>query len=330
MCQLKPLRLCVDLPSSDISPLPADASSAFREQVGTVSSSPAGGEACDDTRCHCCRIVSFVLASVDACGSRFRFVSCSPNGTRIVQYIPYDDDNDPLVFSLIDTNPPGPLTLSHDGLLFVDTAKGWLDYEVMNTYHLTSTLAEVSNAFNDSPALGSLQGDVAQLVSVMDVNELPYFVSLPVGYNIDELSVYPTLVQPGNGSASEYIVVFDEDFGNNSALVVNTVSFADGHGTGYFEVVNTTGGQCRGNMNCVMRVTQSSPRIHYTPPDFMRYINVTVVVTDPTGLTNNSGNVNVTINEIDEGKQSCRGVVCAECVVGVVDTGRFVWSCHPC
>ena len=224
----------------------------------------------------------------------------------------YDDDGDSATFTLLSTGAPFSLTAG--GLLYVDTSKGWLNYELTNAYSLSIGLREVSNK-GTTPLLWSAQGNVSQGVSVVDVNEYPYFSILPNGYKVDEESVYPmevtayttsgfmiTTVNPWvtvsyNGT---FVYVNDEDGGNNSALVVSVTSVS-GSNSSYFEVVNaTTGGACRGGQNCTLRIRQGSPRINYDAPDSLSWINVTLTVTDPTGLATNTSAFNVTINDVNQ------------------------------
>ena len=224
----------------------------------------------------------------------------SVNGTFVTQYLAYDDDNDALSFMLL-SDGGGPFSLTSGGRLYVDTAKGWLDFEVLNTYSLVIGLQEASNAIAGSPLLYAVQGNASEVVSVVDVNEAPYFQVMPGAYRVDEESLYPTLATPYDDSNGPFIVVYDEDFGNNSALVV-TVNSTSIRNSSYFEVVNASnGGACRGNATCVLRIRSSAPRINYDSPDSIRSVNVTVIVTDNTGLRSTSGMFNVTINDINQG-----------------------------
>ena len=258
-----------------------------------------------------CVIVCLVA---NACAVDVVLVCVSVNGTFVNQLAYYDDDGDSAVFTLF-TNTY-PLSLSPNGLLYVDTAKGWLDFELVTTYVLSIGLREVSNKVASSPLLWALQGNTTETVSVVDVNEYPYFSVIPNGYRVDEESVYPMEVTPytTNGimvvtlnpftTASyngTFVSVYDEDWGNNSALVVSVTSVS-GSNSSYFEVVNaTTGGACRGGQNCTLRIRQGSPRINYDAPDSLSWINVTLTVTDPTGLATNTSAFNVTINDVNQG-----------------------------
>ena len=239
----------------------------------------------------------------------------SVNGTSIVQYAYYDDDGDAANFVLL--NNVGPFSVTTAGLLYVDTSKGWLNYESLSSYSLSIGLVEVSNKLSSSPLLWAAQGNTTNSISVVDVNEYPYFRVLPNNYSIDEESVYPTSVTPytSNGNMTMtlnplvlssyngvYITVYDDDGGNNSAVVVSVTSFssANGSNSAYFEVVNATGGICRGNQNCTLRVRSGAPRMNYDAPDALRWVNVTLTVTDPTGLTTTASTFNVTINDVNQ------------------------------
>ena len=249
------------------------------------------------------------------------FCFCSANGSQITQLTSYDDDGDNVTFTLISANG-GPFTLTPAGLLYVDTAKGWLDFEITNVYTISVMLQEVSNKLS-SPLLFAAQGNTTEVISVVDVNEYPYFQSLPTSYRLDEESLYPSVATPySNGTFismlnplvsssynGSYIAVYDEDIGNNSGLVV-TVSSVSTKGSGYFEVVNATnGGVCRGNQNCTLRVRSNAPRINYDSPDVVRSINVTLTVTDTTGLVTNTSMFVVAINDVNQG-----GVVVRVCL----------------
>ena len=232
---------------------------------------------------------------------------CSANGTLVRQLYAYDDDNDPVSFTLLDDSS-GPFSLSSSGLLYVDTSKGWLNYEVRSFYTLTVGAREVSNQAGSSPLLWALQGNSSKNISVVDVRENPYFVNVPFNYTVDEESVFPSLVTPhGNGS---YIVVNDEDFSNNSALVVSVVS-TTGQGSGYFEVVNgTDGSACRGGHNCVLRMRSGAPRINYDSPSSLRNVSVTLTVTDNTTLFATLPSFNVTVMDINQGTSRRGACVC--------------------
>ena len=217
------------------------------------------------------------------------------------QLTAYDDDNDALSFQLL-SDGGAPVSLTPSGLLYVDTSKGWLDYEVTNAYSLVIGLQEASNAIAGSPLLYAMQGNASEVISVVDVNEAPYFRVLPSDYRLDEESRYPSLVTPYVTTNGSFIVVYDEDFGNNSALVV-TVASSTVQNSSYFEVVNASnGGVCRGNATCVLRVRSDAPRINYDSPNSIRSVNVTVLVTDDTGLSGSSGVFNVTINDVNQGE----------------------------
>ena len=262
----------------------------------------------------------------------------SAHNTSVVQFSAYDDDGDGFTFTLL-SDGGGPLSLTTDGRLFVDTAKGWLNYEVSTGYTLSVMLRETSNRVSGSPLLFAMQGNVSQSVRVVDVNEYPYFVVVPANYSLDEESAYPTTVTPQYSNVSvttslnplvsswttsaKYIMVYDEDIGNNSALVVTVSCSAalgpGGFGSGYLELVNATGGSCRGNQNCTLRVRAGALRINYDAPDLVRSMNVTLTVTDPTGLIVNSSLLTVAINDVNQGMLwSCHdggsSVRCAVCV----------------
>ena len=225
----------------------------------------------------------------------------SINGTAMKQLTAYDDDNDALSFQLL-SDGGAPVSLTPSGLLYVDTSKGWLDFEVTNAYSLMIGLQEASNAIAGSPLLYAMQGNASGVISVVDVNEAPYVKTLPGAYRLDEESIYPTLATPYVTASGSFIVVYDEDFGNNSALVV-TVASSTVQNSSYFEVVNASnGGVCRGNATCVLRVRSGAPRINYDSPDSIRSVNATVLVTDDTGLSGSSGVFNVTINDVNQGE----------------------------
>ena len=257
------------------------------------------------TCCGCVPRAVYVLACV-----------VSVNGTSIVQYAYYDDDGDAANFVLL--NNVGPFSVTTSGLLYVDTSKGWLNYESLSSYSLSVGLREASNKVASSPLLWAAQGNTTNSISVVDVNEYPYFRVLPNNYSIDEESVYPSSVTPytSNGNMTMtlnplvlssyngvYITVYDDDGGNNSALVVSVTSFssANGSNSAYFEVVNASStGPCIGNQNCTLRVRSGAPRMNYDAPDALRWVNVTLTVTDPTGLTTTASTFNVTINDVNQ------------------------------
>ena len=88
------------------------------------------------------------------------------------------------------------------------------------------------------------QGNVTLQIRVTDVNEAPYFSVLPSGYRLAEESPVLTRAVPTTAGAlgGNSIVVNDEDFGNNSALIVTCVSSSTGFGEAYFEVGLGVGG----------------------------------------------------------------------------------------
>ncbi len=231
---------------------------------------------------------------------------CSEDGTFLSQLLQFDDDPDPFVFTLVNDSS-GPFSMNSSGYLRVDTSKGRLNFEERTTYVLTVSLRESNNQLG-SALLYASQGNLTITITVVDVNESPYFVGVPSGYRIDEESANPnvtTAVVPGvNGS---FIIVGDQDFGNDSALTVTTVSDAIGFGSSYFEVVNVIGGECLGGQECVLRVRSGSPRMNYDAG--MRTINVTLNVSDPTGRSTLTPMFNVTVNDINQGLCGCACIV---------------------
>ena len=257
----------------------------------------------------------------------------SANGTVLCTATATDPDGDPFVYQL--SGVTGPFAIdATTGVLTVATGLGWLDFEVTASYVVNVTVAETSSSL-DTP----LTAYQLVTVTVLDVNEYPYFVVVPANYSLDEESVYPTTVTPQYSNVSvttslnplvsswttsaKYIMVYDEDIGNNSALVVTVSCSAalgpGGFGSGYLELVNATGGSCRGNQNCTLRVRAGALRINYDAPDLVRSMNVTLTVTDPTGLVVNSSLLTVAINDVNQGMLwSCHdggsSVRCAACV----------------
>ena len=243
----------------------------------------------------------------------------SAHNTSVAQFSAYDDDGDGFTFTLL-SDGGGPLSLTTDGRLFVDTAKGWLNYEVSTGYTLSVMLRETSNRVSGSPLLFAMQGNVSQSVRVVDVNEYPYFVVVPASITLDEESVYPTTVTPQNSNVSvttslnplvsswttsaKYIMVYDEDIGNNSALVVTASSFGVGTSfAGYFEIVAANGSACRGAMNCTLRVRAGAPRIDTDATTWqVSAINLTLSVMDSVSLATNSTVLSTVVNDINQGE----------------------------
>ena len=181
----------------------------------------------------------------------------------------------------------------------MDAEKGWLNYEVQSLFTLGIQLREVSNSVAGASLLYASQGNTTAVVNVLDVSEVPRFVFTPGNYTVDEESVFPTIVTPyWNGS---YIRVFDEDIGNDSALSVTVQSWVTGVNSSYFEVVNATGAACQGQQNCVLRVKTGSPRMNFDSPDLVRLVNVSLTVTDSTGLNRSTSVFNVTVKDINQG-----------------------------
>ncbi len=206
-----------------------------------------------------------------------------------------DPDGD--TFTYVLTNADGGPFVLHPttGVLTVSSGSS-LNFEVKSSYNLTVSAQETVVARN-SPFTVSM----AVNVTLRDVLESPYFVGFPSSYAVDEESVYPAIVTPKvNGVNGSYIVVNDEDNGNNSALVVSVVS-TTGQGSGYFEVVNAAGGACLGGQSCVLRVKSGAPRINYDSPSSLRLISVTLTVTDPTALSTTLSTFNVAVVDINQG-----------------------------
>ena len=220
----------------------------------------------------------------------------------------------------------GPLTLTRDGWLYVNTASGWLDYEQQSDYHLSVLLVEVANAIPGSPLLQAVQGNASQVISVVDVNESPYFVTVPTEYRVDDEALFPAYATPYSSTGIRvvsldpyvtasyhgvFLTVFDEDLGNNSALVV-TVTSVSSSDSGYLEALGTDGTTCVGNMNCTLRVRADAPRIDYDAPNLMRVINVTVTVTDPTGLVATTAMFDAVVEDVNQGTSAvCPASACA-------------------
>ena len=108
-------------------------------------------------------LFSFVTPSVPRCFFAYLVVlaspySCalSPNGTTLTKFVAVDDDNDPLEFILLDDSG-GPFTLTPAGTLYVDYAKGDVNYERRSTFAVVVEVHEVSTAVPGSLLLHSIQ-----------------------------------------------------------------------------------------------------------------------------------------------------------------------------
>ena len=239
---------------------------------------------------------------------------CSSNGTIVSQLTAYDDDNDTLTFTLIDDSA-GPFSLTSSGTLYVDTSKGWLSYESRSSYTIAVSVRETVNQVAGSPLLFAVQGNLTGSIFIRDLREAPVFVFSPGQYRVDEESLYPSVVTPYvNGS---YIVVADQDAGNNSALVVSVVTSFQGVVGSYFEAVNASDGSaCRGGHQCVLRVRSGSPRLNYDSPMSMRSLLVNVTVTDSTGLATALSPFSVTVVDVNQGMVHARGnAVWLRCII---------------
>ena len=257
------------------------------------------------------------------------FVISSTVGTVIATVIATDPDGDSFVFTITDTGG-GPFSIGAISGAITVTPLGSLNYEAQSSYTVAVTVQETTVA-RGVP----LNTTILVTVAVVDVNEPPYFSVLPNGYTLDEESVYPMVATPytTNGVMvvssdplvavpfnGAFVSVNDEDFGNNSALVVTATS--SGVNTSYLEVVNAvTGGPCRGGQNCTLRVQRGSSRVNYDAPAAMRWIAVVVMVQDSTGLSASSSPFNVTINDINQGAVGWCGN--RNCLV-------FCWDMHIC
>ncbi len=243
----------------------------------------------------------------------------SPDETFIALATAFDEDYDLYEFRLADTDG-GPFVIGNDsGIITLDTSLGWLNFENTSEYAL---VVEVQELRVIRGALLSVT--LPLLVSVVDVNEAPYFVNLPSEYTINQLSANLSLVTPSQGGS--FIVVNDEDFGNNSALLIDTVSTAEGRPSGYFEVVDAaTNGTCRGMRECVLRLVQNPPILHYNPPENMRGVNVTLTLRDSTGLRDIPDTFLVVINDTNEGS-----VHVPPCGSGHVFVHAWVNVCGVC
>ena len=196
----------------------------------------------------------------------------------------------------------GPFSLTSAGNLTVDTSKGWLNYEVKTWYTVVVGLRETVNVLGQPPVWAS-DGNMTLSINVIDVNEAPYFSSVPGDYRVDEESNATVVVTPFvNGNSSVYIVVMDEDAVNNTVLSVGISSSAVGFGSGYFEVVaNGTGGVCRGNMMCILRVRAGAPRMNFDTG--LRNVSVSLNVTDNQGLVSYWPAFDVAIRDINQGRR---------------------------
>ncbi len=202
----------------------------------------------------------------------------------------YDVDKDALGFVLVDGDG-GPFVMDVNGSLFVDTSLGALDFEVQPVYTLTVVLSETRNIWSNGSFLSAQQGVGTLVVRVVDVNEAPYFVSVPSVFRVPEHSFRMSVVSQ---SAPLLLSVFDQDAGNNSALSVSVV----GGGATYFEIVSSAGEACVGDVACVLRIHPSAPDMDYDAS--LSLIVVSVLVVDPAGL-NVSESVSVEIVDINEG-----------------------------
>lgn len=225
-----------------------------------------------------------------------RFRTISVGGTVLGTLHGVDPDGDPLRFDLT-SDGGGPFSMSSTGTLYVDTSKGWLDFEGVRQYVLTVSLSESSNALGTS-LLSASQGSASLAVSVLDVNERPVFSSMASasGWHIAEESTYPSVVSVTGGV---YIRLSDNDTGNGSTLLVSTTSASSGFGSGYFELVGVSSGTtCRGSEDCVLRVSSASPRLDYDAG--LRVVNVSIVITDATGLSSTSSVFAVSVDDINQ------------------------------
>ena len=238
----------------------------------------------------------------------------SANGTVLCTATATDPDGDPFMYQL--SGATGPFAIDAvSGKLTVATSLGWLDFEVTASYIVNVTVAETTSS-RDTP----LTAYQLVTVNVVDVNEYPYFVVVPASFTLDEESVYPTTVtsQYSNVSvttslhplvsswttSAKYIMVYDEDIGNNSALVVTASSIGVGTSfAGYFEVVAANGSACRGAMNCTLRVRVGAPRIDTDATTWqVSAINMTLMVVDSASLATNSTMLSTVVNDINQGE----------------------------
>ena len=108
------------------------------------------------------------------------------------------------------------------------------------------------------------------------------------------------LATPVLGDA--FFVLFDEDGGNNSALVVNVTTTLNGGVAPMFELVSFgNGSACLGGQYCVLRLRTDAPNLDYDAPASLRAMFVNITVADGTGLSSTLANVLVRVRDVNQG-----------------------------
>lgn len=190
-----------------------------------------------------------------------------PTGFYIGVVKATDSERDPFKFTM----QGSPLFhMNTSGALFVDASLAFLNFEAVNSYNITVTVAE---SHNERGVL--LASSTLLTVSVTNVNEAPFFTNVPTRFHVPSNALPGTNVTASLG----WLTVNDTDAGDNSALTVSLPL-----GGNYFTAVSDSGGTpCRGNRNCYLVVGPSPPSLNFDIG--VRSIPVNVTVTDPGGLS---------------------------------------------
>lgn len=201
-----------------------------------------------------------------------------PNSTLIGAIFGSDHEGDPFDFTLVDRDG-GPFDIMPSGMLFVNTSRGSLNFEMLEEYVITVRIKETRNS--RGPLLDSIANFT---ITVLDVKEAPFFHVVPTALSVVADSCPGTLV-----SMSPFpLQVSDEDYGNSSILAVSTVP-----ANTTFDVVGADYGPCRGNMSCYFAVRADAGRIVFGANN--NRITVSVSVVDDSNLSSlRTFNVSVT------------------------------------
>ena len=163
---------------------PANISVNENRSVGFTCRVPCAATCVCCIKCALCGTVRRVVpfGTCRYCVRILPCVACSPNGTVLANLTAADPDLDPWQFVLVDDGG-GPFTVTPSGSLYVDTTKGWLNYENVSLYTIVIRVQEVSNRVNSSRLLRAVQGDSVVWVTVNNLPEAPYYTSplLPDG-----------------------------------------------------------------------------------------------------------------------------------------------------